>query len=202
MTPAHLLVVEACWSRLYAKQVFESNFKWSTTALGGAFLGPGGYYRTSKRCQHETLPAKPIHGTPGDFVRVIDELKASLAGAAVTARDWRAFSSLSAFFSFLFFSSRARPAVLRAPTFRGGVPDFDRRCREQLKIVSAAQKYRMLIVPYCNSGGTSIEGHFTGVRTCPSVIRRVCDDHVFSLRFYIVGGGRGLRRHVGNGQDH
>jgi hypothetical protein len=32
-----------------------------------------------------------------------------------------------------------------------------------VKIVNVARKYRMPIVPY--SGGTSLEGHFTGVRT-------------------------------------
>ncbi len=32
-----------------------------------------------------------------------------------------------------------------------------------VKIVNVARKYRMPIVPY--SGGTSLEGHFAGVRT-------------------------------------
>jgi FAD binding domain len=35
-----------------------------------------------------------------------------------------------------------------------------------VKIVNVARKYRMPIIPY--SGGTSVEGHFSGVRILPS----------------------------------
>ena len=33
-----------------------------------------------------------------------------------------------------------------------------------VKIVNVARKYRMPVIPY--AGGTSLEGHFAGVRTC------------------------------------
>ena len=67
-----------------------------------------------------------------------------------------------------------------------------------MKIVNVARKYRMPVIPY--SGGTSLEGHFTGVRTCfcvTSVARAI----ICTLDA-LVEGRRNLRRLVRNGQDH
>ncbi|KAH9160316.1 FAD-binding domain-containing protein [Lactarius sanguifluus] len=83
-------------------------------------------------------PTKPIYGTPGDFMRAIDEIKASLAGAAPSETGSPQGSHISS------WCTRLRQKM----------------SREQLKIVSAARKCRMPIVP-C-SGGTRLEGHFTG----------------------------------------
>ncbi|KAH9016922.1 FAD-linked oxidase-like protein [Lactarius pseudohatsudake] len=131
-----------------------------TLALGGAILGLGGYYvgarsngvnlegATSRALVSPSpLPGEPIYGTPGDFVRAIDELRASLAGEAVTtARDQLEAHG---------FSPNSHH-----PGLPHSVVVYPTSTEDVVKIVNVAQKYRMPVVPY--SGGTSLEGHFTG----------------------------------------
>lgn len=57
-------------------------------ALGGALLGLGGYYIgvdvAIARALESPPPRKPVYGTPEDFSRAIEELRASFARDAVT----------------------------------------------------------------------------------------------------------------------
>jgi FAD binding domain len=53
---------------------------------------------------------------------------------------------------------------------RSGCPHsvvvYPNSTEDVVKIVKIARKYRMPVIPY--SGGTSIEGHFSGVRNPPA----------------------------------
>ncbi|KAH9053984.1 hypothetical protein EDB83DRAFT_2316402 [Lactarius deliciosus] len=129
-----------------------------TLALGGAFLGLGGYYvgarsngvnmeKATSSASPSPLPGKLMFGTPEDFVRAIDELRASLAGEAVTtARDQLEAHG---------FSPNSHH-----PGLPHSVVVYPTSTEDVVKIVNVARKYRMPVVPY--SGGTSLEGHFTG----------------------------------------
>ncbi|KAH9172017.1 FAD-binding domain-containing protein [Lactarius sanguifluus] len=55
-----------------------------TLALGGAFIGLGGYYVGARSNGVNMEATSRALRAPGDFVRAIDELRASLAGEAVT----------------------------------------------------------------------------------------------------------------------
>ncbi|KAH9057494.1 FAD-binding domain-containing protein [Lactarius vividus] len=130
-----------------------------TLALSGAFLGLGGYYAGARSNGVNTegatsralvcplpSPAKPIYGTPGDFVRAIDELRASLAVTVTTARDQLEAHG---------FSPNSHH-----PGLPHSVVVYPTSTEDVVKIINVAQKYRMPVIPY--SGGTSLEGHFTG----------------------------------------
>ena len=54
-----------------------------------------------------------------------------------------------------------------------------------VKNVNVARKYRVPIVPY--SGGTSLEGHFTGIQTCFCIASLACASH--TLDALVEGGG-------------
>lgn len=104
--------------------------------LGGTFLGLCGYYAGARpnsvnvelanaRALASPSPPRPVYGTPEDFSRAIEELRATFVAEAVaTARDQldaHGFSPNSyhpgTSSVFPYFSSRAIiPTALRAPT--------------------------------------------------------------------------------------
>jgi hypothetical protein len=104
-------------------------------ALGGVILGVGGYYVGKRsnnigvnvataRALEFPLPQKQVYGTPEDFSRAIEELRASFAEEAVTtAQDQLEAHGVSpnthhpGMHALLFFSTRAMmpTVVLRAP---------------------------------------------------------------------------------------
>jgi D-lactate dehydrogenase (cytochrome) len=54
--------------------------------VGSVALGLGGYYMGVRRAI-ETPPPKPVYGTPEDFARAIEELKALFSEDAVTTDE-------------------------------------------------------------------------------------------------------------------
>ncbi|KAH9954938.1 FAD-linked oxidase-like protein [Russula dissimulans] len=123
-------------------------------ALGSVVLGLGGYYlgarsNTTAVPSHaiNPPPSKPVYGTPDDFARAIDELKSLFSeGAVTTARDQLEAHGFS-------------PNV-HHPACAHSVVVYPDSTEDVVKIVNVARKYRMPIIPY--SGGTSVEGHFSG----------------------------------------
>jgi len=72
--------------------------------------------------------------------------------------------------------------------------------QDVVKIVNVARKYRMPIIPY--SGGTSLEGHFAGVRI-PFTYSAMppFSKHVIRPGSAVEGWGY-MCRYVRNGQNH
>lgn len=70
-----------------------------------------------------------------------------------------------------------------------------------VKIVNVARKHRMPIIPY--SGGTSVEGHFAGVRGPPPLYSTIpiFAQHI-ALSASIAEGWGHMCRHVGHGQNY
>ncbi|KAH8992583.1 FAD-linked oxidase-like protein [Lactarius hatsudake] len=117
-------------------------------ALAGALLGFGGYYigARSNNVGVEVSPS-PVYGTPEDFARAIDELKALFVGEAVTtAPDQLVAHGFS--------------PNCHLPGLPHSVVVYPTSTEDVVKIVNVARKYRMPVVPY--AGGTSLEGHFAG----------------------------------------
>ncbi|KAI9430533.1 FAD-binding domain-containing protein [Lactarius indigo] len=125
-------------------------------ALAGALLGLGGYYIGARsnndgvELVNATASLPPVYGTPEDFARAIEELRASFVGEAVTiAPDELVAHGFS--------------PNCHHPGLPHSVVVYPTSTEDVVKIVNVARKYRMPIVPY--AGGTSLEGHFAGVRT-------------------------------------
>jgi hypothetical protein len=107
----------------------------ASVALGGALLGLGGYYIGARsnnigvdvaiaRALESPPPRKPVYGTPEDFSRAIEELRASFARDAVTtepdqlaAHGFSTNTHHSGMRALLCISKRAmrRAVVLSAP---------------------------------------------------------------------------------------
>ena len=138
-------------------------------ALGSVALGLGGYYVGVRR-GIEAPPLKPVYGTPADFAHAIEELKTLFSEVAVATDEDQlkahGFSS-NAYHPGTPCGSEPRTATAwLADISRIGFPHsvvvYPDSTEDVVKIVNVARKYRMPIIPY--SGGTSLEGHFAGVR--------------------------------------
>ncbi|KAH9978352.1 FAD-linked oxidase-like protein [Russula compacta] len=115
-------------------------------ALGGVLLGLGGYYVGARSdTTIKSAPSKPVYGTPDDFARAIEELKASFSEDAVTTAEDQ-------------LNTHGFSPYAHLPGCPHSVVVYPHSTEDVVKIVNVARKYRMPIVPY--SGGTSLEGHF------------------------------------------
>ncbi|KAH9979849.1 FAD-linked oxidase-like protein [Lactifluus volemus] len=106
-------------------------------------MGMGGYYvGTRSNAPYTAVSAlpKPVYGTSKDFARAIEELKSSFAKDAVTIAE----DQLEA----------------HGFSLNTHLPVFPTSTEDVVKIVNIARKYRMPVITY--SGGTSLEGHFSG----------------------------------------
>ncbi|KAI9452798.1 FAD-binding domain-containing protein [Lactarius psammicola] len=92
-------------------------------------------------------PLKPIYGTPEDFARAIEELRASFAGEAVTTAPEQ-------------LTAHGFSPNYHHPGLPHSVVVYPTSTEDVVKIVNIARKYRMPVIPY--AGGTSLEGHFAG----------------------------------------
>lgn len=125
-------------------------------ALGGSLLGLGYYlgarsndFSAADAPSGRQPPLKPVYGTPADFARAIEELKASFVGDAVTTAPEQLVAHG--------FSPHSH-----LPGFPHSVVVYPTSTDDVVKIVNVARKYRMPVIPY--SGGTSIEGQFLGLK--------------------------------------
>lgn len=140
-------------------------------ALGGVLLALGGYYVGARSdTTIKSSPSKPVYGTPVDFARAIEELRASFSEDAVTTAEDQLKTHGFSPNAHLPGMPYDRPLLLAGSHLRVvhcvGFPHsvviYPHSTEDVVKIVNVARKYRMPIVPY--SGGTSLEGHFAGVR--------------------------------------
>ena len=71
--------------------------------------------------------------------------------------------------------------------FPHSVVVYPKSTEDVVKIVDVARKYRMPVIPY--SGGTSLEGHFAGVRNpLSSLAKRHVNIYTIHRSFYLCSG--------------
>ena len=163
-----------------ATNMTSSNIFVLAIGLGSVVLGLGGYYVGARSNHHTPVesprsPSKPVYGTPEDFARAIQELKSLFSEeTATTAEDQLDAHGFS--------PSVYHPGELvirhchkqysigcHSRVYLVGCPHsvviYPHSTEDVVKIINVARKYRMPVIPY--SGGTSLEGHFAGVRSFP-----------------------------------
>lgn len=135
-------------------------------AIGGVALGLGGYYVGRGI---ETPSPSPVYGTPEDFGHAIEELKMLFSKDTVTTDKDQLEAhgfSYNAHHPGTSYPSDLHLVLLTFELLWIGYPHsvvvYPDSTEDVVKIVSLARKYRMPIIPY--SGGSSLEGHFAGVR--------------------------------------
>ena len=137
-------------------------------ALGSVAIGLGGYYVGVRRAI-ETPPPKPVYGTPEDFAHAIEELKTLFSKDTVTTDkdqlEAHGFSP-NAYHPGTPCHSNTNKWFADIDLPWTGCPHsvvvYPESTEDVVRVVNVARKYRMPIIPY--SGGTSLEGHFAGVR--------------------------------------
>jgi D-lactate dehydrogenase (cytochrome) len=162
-----------------AERTTSSNVGALRLALGSVVLALGGYYvgAHSNHVESPGSPSKPVYGSPEDFARAIQELKTLLSDETVTtAEDQLEAHGFSPNMyhpgeQVILHCGRGRYSSLAdiCRIYRVGCPHsvvvYPHSTEDVVKIINVARKYRMPVIPY--AGGTSLEGHFVGVRSSP-----------------------------------
>ena len=155
--------------------------------LDGVSVGHGSddvHSRPAKTTTHDVLPEPPeVHkyASKEEIQQAIEELRKALPGEGLVLTDP---DSLKLY---------GHSDNSYHPTSPHSVVVCPRSTEDVVHIVNIARKYRVPIVPY--SGATSLEGHFSGVRSglCWSLNKR-SEPRLLSVSY------RGyLHRHVRNG---
>jgi hypothetical protein len=149
-------------------------------ALGGAILGVGGYYigarsnsigvnvGTARALEFPPLQ-KPVYGTPEDFSRAIEELRASFAGEAVTtapdqlgAHGFSPNTHHPGMHALLSLSNRA---MMQTGSQDSPIALWCTRLRPRMSSKSSTLRGSIACLSFRTPVGRASRATFTGVRT-------------------------------------